>query len=419
MRLPIPRELNMSSEQLLAGLSSTHRKTALHSLLAYTFFMVIGFSMVIPLVAVHFVNNMGMTAAIVGIALAIRQTLQQGLSVVGGLLADRWGIKPMIVGGVLLRAIGFMSLGWANDPLLLLLAMSLSALGGAIFEAPYQAAIVALTNEEERPNYYSLSNWVGGSATAIGPLIGVFLLQFSFSTVCIVAALCFAVNSVIALLMLPSFKRPTIDKTEDNGFGIVLKNRRFVFFTAAMMGYWFTSVQFNLSFPLWSEKISGHQESVGIMYSLSAILTIAFQYHLIKWCQRWLTARDMLLLGLGVMSISCLAIGLSHNFYAFLGGVAVFTLGVLLTRPSQQTLTANLADSKALGRFMGFSYLGLAVGGGLGNWLGGLLIETALTSNTPTTSWLIYALVGLTTTILLARVLPNNTLTTQQQKATA
>jgi len=367
--------------------------------------MVTGFSIVIPLVAVHFVNNIGLATAMVGIALALRQTVQQGLTVIGGLLCDMLGAKPMICCGVLLRAIGFLSLAWANDPASLIVAMLLSALGGALFEAPYQATIVALTGEDDRSHYYVLSNWVSGIATTAGPLIGIALLQFNFSLVCYGAALCFVINSLIALVFLPSLSTSSETGSSRNNLATVLENRRFVFFTALMMGYWFTSVQFNLSFPLWAEKLSGNRESVGIMYALSATITVALQYHLVKFLERKLETQQIFLAGLLVMSLSCAAIGFSQNFVVFLLFVAFFSFGVLMTRPTQQTITANFAGKRALGSYMGFSSLGLAFGGGLGNWLGGLMFDIAGEHQLPALPWLSYCFIGLLSTLFLYRLL--------------
>ena len=43
--------------------------------------------MIMPLVIGHYVNNVGLTATAVSVALAIRQFSQQGLAMIGGALA--------------------------------------------------------------------------------------------------------------------------------------------------------------------------------------------------------------------------------------------------------------------------------------------------------------------------------------------
>ena len=57
-----------------------NQRRGLLILLFFTFFMVVGFDMIMPLVIGHYVNNVGLTATAVSVALAIRQFSQQGLA---------------------------------------------------------------------------------------------------------------------------------------------------------------------------------------------------------------------------------------------------------------------------------------------------------------------------------------------------
>ncbi len=70
----------------------------------------------------------------VGIALGLRQLIQQGLGIFGGAIADRFGAKPLIVIGMLMRAAGFACMALAHEPWLLWLACMLSGLGGTLFD---------------------------------------------------------------------------------------------------------------------------------------------------------------------------------------------------------------------------------------------------------------------------------------------
>lgn len=403
----------MSSNSIsVAGLnfSDQEREYGLRALLVYTFVMVTGFSMVMPLVAVHFVNNLGMAAALVGSALAVRQLTQQGLTVLGGILSDRFGARRMMCLGVLVRALGFASLAWTNTPLMLFAALIISALGGALFEAPYQVSIVALSTEERRPHYYLVSNLVAGVASTLGPLLGVFLLRFDFQAVCLGAALCFLLNFFIAIFLLPVIAAIHEENKRASGLMMVFNNKPFMLFTGFMIGYWFTSMQINISFPLWAEKLTGSQQSVGVMYALSAAVTVILQYPLVKFMQRYLSADKILIIGIMVMSISSGAIGFVQSFFMFLFCVVIFTIGVLMTRPTQQTIVASLVEAKALGAFLGFSSIGLAVGGGLGNVVGGWLIDIANARQMPVLPWVVFCAVGLASAFGLFRLsqsLPN------------
>nr|WP_052326832.1 MFS transporter [Deinococcus peraridilitoris] len=129
-------------------LSDLTKTRGLAALLITTFLMNAGFFMVIPLVTVHYVyvRDLGWAAGTVGLVLAARQITQQGLTVFGGALADRVGPRSLILAGLLVRALGFGAMGWANDFPALLAAAVLSGVGGSLFDAPKNAAVVVLTS---------------------------------------------------------------------------------------------------------------------------------------------------------------------------------------------------------------------------------------------------------------------------------
>lgn len=376
-------------------LTAAERRRALRALLVFTFFMVTGFTLVMPLVAVRFVNQLGWAAATVGLALAVRQLTQQGLALVAGTLTDRIGARRLLCGGVLLRSVGFASLAWASSIPGLFAALVLSALGGALFEVPYQASIAMLTTDESRPRYYALSNLVSGVATTLGPLLGVWLLRFDFAWVCLGASACFLVTFLIALLVLPAAQTSGAARPLGSGYALVLRDRRFLLLTGLLMGYWFVAVQINISLPIMVERLTGGTDGVGVMFALNAGMTVCLQYPLIRLLEPRLSARAILVAGVLIMAAGIGAVGLAGNFTLLLACVACFAFGALLTRPTQQTLTAALADPQALGTYLGVSSLALAVGGGLGNGVGGWLIDLADAHAMPLLPWLVFAAVGL------------------------
>ena len=371
------------------------RRRGLNGLLVYTFFMVTGFAMLMPLVAVHFVNDIGLAAAAVGAALAIRQLVQQGLAIGGGVLSDRFGARPMICLGVLLRALGFAALAFAHDLPMLFGAMVLAALGGALFEAPYQASIAALTDAGTRPRYYAISNWVSGIATTVGPLLGVLLLRFDFQWVCLIAAACFLLNFFIAWRLLPTIAMPDAAPSMRDGVGLALRDWPFMRLVLLMMLYWLLAVQFNLSFPLLAERLTGTADSVGAMFTLSALLTVALQVPLVRRLERSLGQMQILIMGVILMALSTAALGLVQGFIGFMLCVAAFSIGAILTRPTQQTLIAGLASPVALGTYLGVSSLSLAIGGAIGNVAGGWLFDLSIARDWQSLPWLLFAGVGL------------------------
>lgn len=379
-------------------LNALTRRQGLIVLLVNNLLMWTGFIMVIPLLAVHYVDYLGWPAASIGIVLAVRQFTQQGIGVFGGILADRIGVKGLIIAGLLLRALGFGMMAWADNFTLLLISAIFAALGGALFEAPSRAAIVLLSLPEERTRYFAIQGATSSIGTALGPLLGTLLLRYSFDFVALTAGSFYVVASFLTLFWLPITGRA--EQGEQNlfsGLKLALRDRAFMIFTLFGSGLWFMWVQFSVALPLQATALTGSAAAVSWIYMINAGMSIVLQYPLINFLARWLKPLPMLVAGMLLMACGLGAIALVHTTPLLLAAVALYVCGSLLALPSQQTASAELANPLALGSYFGVGALSLAVGGGVGNLAGGYLYDLGQTLNWPALPWLVFWLVGLAT----------------------
>ena len=376
-------------------LGEATRRRGLIALLIDVFCMYTGFFMVVPLISVHYVDRLGWAAASIGLVLAVRQVTQQGLTLFGGVLADQIGVKLLICSGLAIRIVGFVVMAWADTLPLLFLSALLSAIGGALFESPRAAAIAALTRPEERQRFYSLAGVLSGVGMALGPLIGAALLRVDFTVVALVGAGFFTANLIQTLLMLPPVRVAAEPGRFGAGLGRVLRDRPFVVFVLLMMGYWFMWVQLSISLPLEAEQLSGTSDSVGLIYAVNAGMTILLQYPLLRFLAPRVRPLALLALGVALMSVGLGSIAFAGGIAAMVVSVVVFSLGSLMVQPTQQTVTASMADKSALGSYFGVSSLALALGGGLGNFSGGLLYGLGRQYALPALPWLVFCSVGL------------------------
>lgn len=148
---------------------------------------------------------MGWAAVMVGVALGLRQLVQQGLGIFGGAIADRLGAKPMIVTGMLLRAAGFISMAMADEPWLLWV----SGIGGILFDPPRSALVIKLVRPNQRGRFFSLLMMQDSAGAVIGALLGSGLLQFDFSLVCAAGAMIFILCALANLWLLPAYRLST------------------------------------------------------------------------------------------------------------------------------------------------------------------------------------------------------------------
>ncbi len=393
-------------------LTLAQRRRGLAVLLVDSFLMFGGFFMLVPLISVHYVQDLGFAAAAVGIVLAARQMTQQGLTLVGGALADRWGAKGLICTGMAIRAVAFAGLAWASTFNLLLALCVLAAVGGALFDAPKNAAVAALADPAERNRYFSLNGIAGGLGMTVGPLVGALLLRTDFRLVCFVSAATFAFAGVITLVGLPPVRVAQGQTSIGGGILLAVRNRRFVIFTTLLSGFWFMWVQLSISLTLAAQRwgAAAIETPIGVLsvnnvawvYGLNAGLTVVFQYPVLLLAERWFRPLSIMVGGTALMASGLGLVAIVDSFAMLLGCIALFSLGAMLVQPTQQTITAQLADPSALGAYFGFSALALAVGGALGNYLGGWLYDAAGRWEFQALPWLVFCAIGLSVAAGLA-----------------
>ncbi|WP_425341955.1 hypothetical protein [Amycolatopsis coloradensis] len=73
-----------------------------------------GFYMLMPYLAARLSGDLELADWTAGLILGVRNFSQQGMFLIGGTLADRFGYKPLIVAGCALRTGGFALLGLAT-----------------------------------------------------------------------------------------------------------------------------------------------------------------------------------------------------------------------------------------------------------------------------------------------------------------
>jgi DHA1 family multidrug resistance protein-like MFS transporter len=375
------------------------RRRGLIVLLATTFLMWAGFFMIVPILSVHFVDDLGWAAASIGLVLALRQFVQQTLTVVSGALSDRFGAKQLILLGLAVRTIGFAAMAHVAALPALVLAGLLAGIGGALFDSPTGAAMAALTLEDERLQFYSVRGVVASLGMTIGPLIGSALLKVDFALVAYLSASLYLVALIVTWRLLPDVKVGKSDQPLTSGVRHVVHDRPFMILVALLMGYWFMWVQLTLSVPLKATALSGDESSVGIVYTVNALFTVALQVPLIRFLKRRLQPMPALVAGMAIMALAMGSIAATQTFLALLVCIAGFSIGNLIATANQSTVIAGMAQPGARGSYFGVSAIALAVGGSAGNLVGSALYGASTTNGMPAVPWLVIGGVGAVSTV--------------------
>ncbi len=385
------------------------------TLMVATFLMWSGFFTIVPLISLHYVDGLQWSAAAVGLALGIRTITQQGLGVFSGAISDKIGARGLILTGLLIRAIGFGSLIFAKDFTGLVISATLSGLGGALFDAPKSAAIAALTDPDSRPKMYAVFGMIGNIGMGLGSLAGAAFLKISFEFAALFSASLYLLTFLGNLRYLPAIQVSSSNEqhTMMSGLAIVIKDKRFVTFTFLLAGMFLMWSQFSLAMTLEGKRLAGTTDAVSWIFLVNTITAVLLQYWLTQTANRYLSPLRTLLLGVLVMAAALYAVAFAPNIIFLLICVAVFSIGSSLASAPQQVIIAELASEQARGAYFGFSALAFAIGGGLGNTLGGALHDLGAKLNWLALPWLLIASSGVITAFGLiwfeSKLMPNKT----------
>ena len=361
-----------------------------------------GFYLVFPIIGLHFVGQLGWAAAAVGLALGTRQVAQQGLALFGGSLSDRFGTKPLIVGGMLLRAGGFAAMGFAANPAWLLASCVMSGLGGSLFEPARGALAVKLTRPAERPRFYSLLMMQESVSAVTGALLGTMLLGVDFRLVGLGGGALFVVAALANAWLLPAYRVATPGTSAFAAMRIPLRDKAYLRLVLTLSGYYIMTVQLMMLVPVTLTRLSGTPRTVAWMYAMDAVLALTLLYPMARLGERYLSLEARLLGGIAIMCCAALAMAAAHSLASMFICIAVFYTGSLVAEPARESLVSRYALASARASYMGFSRIGLAVGGLSGYTAGGWLLDLSRRLDTPALPWLALAAIGTLTLGVLA-----------------
>ncbi|MFF8997702.1 MFS transporter [Streptomyces achromogenes] len=372
----------------------------------------LGFYMLMPYLADHLAHGLGLAAWAVGLVLGVRNVSQQGMFLLGGTLADRYGCKPPILAGCALRAVAFALLAVAESLPVLVAASALTGLAGALFNPAVRAYLAADAGEERRVAAFAAFNVFYQAGILIGPLAGLALLAWDFGAVCTVAAVVFGALAVLQARALPA--RPPAGQSVGPAWRAVAAdwrtvaaNRAFLVFAAAMSGSYVLAFQVYLALPLHARDLFGARTGVvtGAVFAVSALAALAGQSKLTAWAQRTLPGPRAVVYGLTVMGAAFLP--LLPRTHAPVAGVAALTgcavllaWGGALLYPFEMDTVVRLSGDRLVATYYGAYNTASGIAVSLGNLAVGALFDTGLRW----LPWAVLAATGLGCAALVARL---------------
>ncbi|THB85762.1 MFS transporter [Pantoea allii] len=338
----------------------------------------LGMFMVLPVLTTYGMALQGASETLIGLAIGIYGLAQAIFQIPFGLLSDRIGRKPLIVGGLLLFVMGSVIAACTDSIWGIILGRALQ--GSGAIAAAVMALLSDLTREQNRTKAMAFIGISFGVTFAIAMVVGPIVthtlgLHALFWMIAILASL----GIVITLLVVPSASHHVLNRESGmvkGSFRKVLANPRLV---KLNIGIFCLHVLLMSSFV----ALPGQFEQAGFpapehwkVYLSTMLIAFAGVVPFIIYAEVKRRMKRVFVGCVGMIVIAEIVLwGAEGHFWTLVVGVQLFFFAFNLMEAILPSLISKESPAGYKGTAMGIystsQFLGVAVGGSMGGWVFG------------------------------------------------
>jgi len=357
-------------------MTALEKRTVGSLALLYSFRM-LGLFMVLPLLALYAADMPGATPTLIGLALGVYGLTQAVLQIPFGWLSDHVGRKPVIVGGLVLFALGSIVAGMAESVPGIVAGRALQ--GAGAIASTVMALVADLTREEQRTKAMAVVGMSIGLSFAVALVLGpVVAAAGGLSGVFWFTAALAVAGVGIVLLLVPTPPKLGIEHTEVGArSGLIwhsLRNPALARLNFGVFVLHFILMASFLLVPVFLEQSAGiDRENHWMVYLPTLVLSIVGMVPLMIVAERGGRLHEVFLLGIALVFTAIALLGFTSSTVIFYLGLWLFFVGfnyLEATLPSLVSKTV-IAGGKgtAMGAFSTCQFLGAFAGGAAGGWI--------------------------------------------------
>lgn len=339
------------------------RRAPLAILFVIVFIDLLGFGMVIPVMALY-AERLGAPDAQIGWLMTGYSAMQFVFTPIWGRLSDRWGRRPLLLLSIGMTAVGFLGYAIAPD-FRWLLASRLFAGAATANIAIAQAYIADVTPPEGRAKGMGLIGAAFGLGFVLGPAMGGLLSTISLSAPGYAAALLAAVNGVAAFFVLPepvarteTHHRPRftalLDELRRPGI-----RRLVVIYLLSILAFSGMEATFAL---IAAHRYELDQKHVSYVFAFIGVIITIVQGGLIGPLTRRFGEKALLVAGLAAQAVGLAAIPYAGGMAGLLVACVPLAVGSGLTSPALSSLLSRSARAEDQGGTLGLGQSAAALG---------------------------------------------------------
>lgn len=359
-----------------------------------------GNGMYLPLSLLFFHHVTGLPIERVGVIMTAAALLSLVSNPIAGVLVDRFGPRAVVVGGYLVRAVGFATYPLVDSPVTMFLAVALVALGDGSYPPSIQSFVAAIAQGADRDKLLAAQRSLRNAGLGAGGLIAGAALGLgsdaAYRGIVLVSAAAF-VGAALILRTIPvppvTVRTETTAAPRKGGYRLVLRDVKFLVLTLQNVPTAFGYMVLSVALPVYvTQALNAPESLVGVLYAVNtvgiALLQIPVTRRLIRYRRTRTTAVGALTFAVSFVVFAALSIIPSESvqLVGVFAATALFTLGEMLHGAPLSALVSSAAPDETRGRYMSVYQFSWAIPTALAP-----AVLTALLTLSVTSMWLVLA----------------------------
>ena len=354
-------------------MNSLERRTAF-SLAAVFAARMLGLFMILPILSLFAKDLANATPFLVGLTIGIYGLTQALLQIPLGLLSDRIGRKPVIIGGLVVFALGSVLAALSNDIYVIIIARAIQ--GSGAIAATTMALAADLSREDHRAKVMAFIGMSIGLSFAVAMVVGPLLadragLSGVFWTTSILA--------VIGILLI-TFVVPTpkqIKTHRDAGIisayikPVLVQSTLLRMNLSVFLLHLLITANFTVLPLIFRDHLRLDSADHWKIYLPVLLVSIIFSLPMIIIAEKFRKIKIVFIIAVVLLVFSQGLLGISQfSFYPLMFAFLLFFIGFNFLEAVQPSLIAKYSDVNTKGTAMGVyssaQFFGIFIGGTLG-----------------------------------------------------
>ncbi len=323
-------------------------------------------SFVLILLALYLTQVRGFTPALAGLVIGLWGAGGAAGTLLGGVLADRWGRKPTFLTALYIGAALMLTLGLVRGGAVTAVTVFFLGLASEASRPAVAALMIDIVPERDRLRAFSLYYWVINLGFAFAAVMAGFVARVDFLLLFIIdAATTVAGATLIAVTISepvravapsPSTGRPTVPPPVTvqvrPGLRAVFRDRVFMAYVGVNILMSLVFMQHISTLPIAMGRDGLSPSTFGTVIALNGVLIVAGQLFMGRVLRRMRHATALAIAAL-VVGVGFGLTAFAHTAWLYGVTVAVWTVGEMLNAPTNSATNAELSPMSMRGRYQG------------------------------------------------------------------